>query len=111
MKKKLILLLIVIAVIVGAAFAWRIGYSMRKSNDNLPTLTMVSQMSEADVNSLLIGYRIIQLREVWGDPASSKENEDIWQIGDISLIVNYKNDGKVVICGLKDSSGSSLGEN
>ena len=110
MKKKLIAILIVIAVIIGAAFTWRIGYAMRKSNDNLPTLTMVSNMSEADVNRLLIGYRIIQLSEVWGDPTFSRDNEDIWQIGGISLIVKYKNDGKVAICGLKDASGTSLGE-
>ena len=108
MKKKLITVLIVIAVIIGTVFAWRIGYSMRKSNDNLPTLTMVSQMSEADVNSFLTGYRIIQLREVWGDPTYSEDNEDIWQIGDISLVVNYKNDGKVAVCGLKDASGASI---
>ena len=108
MKKKLITVLIVIAVIIGTVFAWRIGYSMRKSNDNLPTLTIVSQMSEADVNSLLTSYRIIQLREVWGDPTYSEDNEDIWQIGDISLVVNYKNDGKVAVCGLKDASGASI---
>ena len=103
MKKSLFLLLLILAV-----FAWRVGYAMRKSSDNLPTLAAVAEMSEADVNSLLNGYRVIQLREVWGDPSESKENEDIWQIGDVTLIVNYKNDGKVAVCGLKDASGRSV---
>ena len=65
-------------------------------------------MEEADVNSLLIGYRIIQLREVWGSPDRSSPNKDIWEIGDVTLIVNYKNNGKVVICGLKDADGESI---
>jgi len=110
MKKKITIVLIAAAVIVLAVFTWRIAYSLRKSNDNLPTLTMISEMSEADVNSLLIGYRIIQLREVWGDPTHSQANKDTWQIGDISLIVNYKNNGKVAICGLKNADGTSVGE-
>lgn len=108
MKKIIAISLIAVSVAVVAILAWRIGYSMRKSNDNLPSLSTISEMDEADVNSLLMGYRIIQLREVWGEPTHSKDKEDIWQIGDVLLIVNYKNDGKVAICDLKDGSDNSI---
>jgi len=108
MKKNLITALIIIAAIAAAIFVWRIGYSTRKSNDNLPSLTAITEMSEAEINNLLPGYKIIQLREVWGDPDISEDNTDIWKIDNITLVVNYKNNGKVAICGLKDENGSSL---
>ena len=110
MKKKTTVLLFAAALLILAVLAWRVGYTLRKSNDNLPALAAVCEMSEADVNSLLNGYRGVQLREVWGDPTESKENEDIWQIGEVTLTVNYKNNGKVTICGLKDAGGRSVGE-
>lgn len=107
MKKKLTAAVIVAALIAGLFFAWRIGYFLRKSNDNLPPLTKIAEMEEADVNSLLMGYKIAQLREVWGAPDRSEENEDVWQIGDVTLTVNYKNNGTVVVCGLK--TGQNVG--
>ena len=90
--------------------AWFYGYYNRKSNDNLPTLTAIAEMSEADVNSLLPGYHIDQLREVWGKPDTSEDDTVCWKIGDTTLIVSYKNNGIVAICGLKDDSGASIGE-
>ena len=102
MKRKLMIALISVVVFVGAIFAWRVAYSLRKSNDNLPTLTMVAEMSETEVNSLLPGYKIVQLTEVWGEPDYSEENEARWKIGNMILIVNYKNNGVVAICGLKE---------
>lgn len=110
MKKKLTIAVIVVAVIVGAIFAWRVAYSMRKNTDNLPSLTAIAEMSEAEVNSLLPGYKINQLTTVWGEPDTSEENTVSWKIGDATLIVNYKNNGVVAICGLKDDSGASVGE-
>ena len=110
MKKKLTIALIVVAVIVAAIFAWRVAYSMRKNTDNLPTLTAISEMSEAEVNSFLPGYKINQLTTVWGEADASGENTVSWEIGDATLIVNYKNNGVVAICGLKDDSGASVGE-
>ena len=62
MKKKLTIAVIAVAVIVGAIFAWRVAYSMRKNTDNLPALTAIAEMSEAEVNSLLPGYKINQLK-------------------------------------------------
>ena len=110
MKKKLMGLLIAAAVVVCAAFAWRIAYSLRKSNDNLPALTAIAEMSEAEVNSILPGYKVAQLKEVWGKPDTSEENTACWETGDVTLIVNYKSSGVIVVCGLKDGSGRSVGE-
>ncbi len=108
MKKKITIALIIIAVVIVLIFAWRIAYSLRKSNDNLPALTAIAEMSESEVNSLLPGYKIVQLREVWGEPDISEDSTAIWKIGNITLIVNYKNNGKVAICGLKDENGASV---
>ena len=57
-KKHLILLAVVILVCVCA---WFYGYYHHKSNDNLPALASIAEMSEADVNSLLPGYKICLL--------------------------------------------------
>ena len=65
MKKKLMISLIVVAVVVGVIFAWRVAYSMQKNTDNIPTLAMVSEMDDA---SFLVGYRSNQLITVWGEP-------------------------------------------
>lgn len=43
----------------------------------MPALAAIAEMDEADVNTLLIGYKRIQLIEVWGSPDSTLENEDI----------------------------------
>ena len=110
MKKKVTIALIIAAVATGAVFAWRIAYSMHKSTDNLPPLTAIAEMSEAEVNSLLPGYRIVQLEEVWGEPDTREENTVTWKTGEVTLIVNYKNNGAVAICGLKDDLGGSAGE-
>ena len=110
MKKRQMVVWIVLILIVGIFVAWRIGYSTRKSNDNLPALTSIAQMSEAEVNNVLPGYQISQLREVWGEPNESESGADSWQIGNITLVVNYKNNGVVAICGLKDENGLSVGE-
>ena len=110
MKKKLTIAFAIFIVIEGAIVAWRVACSMQKNTDNLPTLTAIAEMSEVEVNSLLPGYKINQLREVWGEPNSSEDGTDSWQIGNVTLIVNYKNNGVVAMCGLKDANGASVGE-
>ena len=106
--KKITAVFIILAVIVGTVFAWRVAYSMRKSNDNLPALSSVAEMSESEVNSILPGYKIKQLKEVWGEPWFSEGNTAQWQTGNLTLIVNFKNNGVVAICGLKDAGGESV---
>lgn len=111
MKKKLSVMAVIILVLAICVSAWFYGYYNRKSNDNLPTLTAIAEMSEADVNSLLPGYHIDQLREVWGKPDTSENSTACWKFGnDTTLVVSYKNNGIVAICGLKDDSGASIGE-
>ena len=101
MKKKLIIALFVILVLRIVVGNWFYGYYNSKSNDNLPALSTITEMDEADVNTLLMGYKRIQLIEVWGEPDSVQPNEDIWIINDqVSLRVNSNNKGEVVICGL-----------
>ena len=54
---------------------------------------------------------IDQLREVWGKPDTSENSTACWKLGnDTTLVVSYKNNGIVAICGLKDDSGASIGE-
>lgn len=110
MKKRLTISLLVVVLLIGAFLVWRIGYSVRKSNDNLPALTEIAKMSESEVNNILPGYKIAQLREVWGTPDISEASTDIWKTGDLTLVVNYKNNGVVAICELKDQNGTSVGE-
>lgn len=85
MKKKWIIALI---VIVGAVFAWRVAYSMRKSTDNLPTLVMLAEMEDA---SFLIGYRSNQLITVWGEP----DEESYTNIG--TTMLHWKIDDETVL--------------
>ena len=110
MKRKLLIVSATILVVAICVLVWFYGYYNRKSNDNLPALTAIAEMSESDVNSLLPGYKINQLREVWGEPDYSEDGIDRWQIGKITLVVNYKNNGVVAICGLKNETGTSAGE-
>lgn len=104
MKKKITILVIAIAVIALAVALWFYGYHNRKSNDNLPSLTSIAQMEEAEVNEIVCGYRRGQLAEVWGAPDESSSMEDIWIIEDnITITVNYSNsDDKAVVCDLSN---------
>ena len=104
MKKKTTILVIAIAIIALAVALWFYGYYNRKGNDNLPSLTSIVQMDEAEVNRIVCGYRREQLAEVWGTPDESSSMEDIWIIeGNTTLTVNYHNNGdKAVVCGLSN---------
>lgn len=110
MKKKNSVVLVIIVAVALCVSAWFYGYHNRKSNDNLPALKAIAQMSESDINSLLVGYKINQLREVWEAPNYSEDSTDSWQIGDVTLVVSYKNNGVVVVCGLKNESDAAVGE-
>lgn len=56
------------------------------------------------------GYQITPLREVWGAPDITADSTDSWKVDNITPVVNYKNNGIVAICGLKDENGISVGE-
>ena len=89
MKKKTVILLTVIVIIALAVIAWFYGYHNRKSNDNLPNLTSIVQMDEAEVNKIVCGYRREQLADVWGNPDESSSMEDIWVIESDITPVSY----------------------
>ena len=100
MKKIKIVFISLLIVALGVS-AWFYAYHHRKSNDNLPTLAAIVEMDEADVNSLLMGYKRAQLHEVWSEPDESSSNQDIWQVHEgASLVVNYNNKDIVVICAI-----------
>ena len=80
--------------------AWFYRYYNRKSNDDLPSLSLIAQMEEVDVNELLDGYSRTQLRSVWDEPDFINSNKDVWEIDErTTLIVSYNNKDEVVICG------------
>ena len=71
MKKRGIVLSIILVIVLGIS-AWFYGYYNRKSNDNLPSLSLIAEMEEADVNELLCGYRRTQLRTVWDERSEER---------------------------------------
>ena len=79
--------------------AWFYRYYNRKSNDNLPSLSLIAQVEEVDVNELLDGYSRTQLRTVWDEPDFINSNEDVWEIDErTTLIISYNNKDEVVNC-------------
>ena len=61
MKKRAILVSILV-VIALTALVWFNGYYKQKNSDNLPSLSSIVKMEEAEVNELLIGYHKTQLK-------------------------------------------------
>ena len=101
MKKRATVIVGILAVIALGISVWFYAYYNQKSNDNLPSLSAIAEMEEADVNELLIGYRRAQLRTVWEEPDSINSNEDIWEINErMALVVSYNNKDNVVVCAL-----------
>lgn len=83
--KKIMLALAAIIILIGA---WFVAYHNHKSTSNLPQLSAIAQMDEADVNELLVGYYRTQLPDVWGgpDPELSGENTWVWKIDEHTLL-------------------------
>ena len=83
--KKSIIVLFAIAIII---YAWFVAYYNHKSTSNLPQLSAIALMDEADVNELLVGYYRTQLPDVWGgpDPELSGENTWVWVIDEHTLL-------------------------
>ena len=81
MKKKLSVMTVIILALAICVSAWFYGYYNRKSNDNLPTLTAIAEMSEADVNSLLPGYHIDSLERYGGNLIPVKTAQYVGKLG------------------------------
>lgn len=100
MKKNRLFTVVGIVIALCIAIALYIFVS-QKSTKNIPELSSIAQMEEAEVNQLIVGYSINQLIEVWGEPDISGNNEVRWQLNTTAtLVVNTNNKGKVVICGI-----------
>ena len=98
LEEKRTVVVCVFAVIALGISIWFYIYHNQKSNDNLPALSLIAEMEEADVNELLAGYRRAPLRTVWEEPAFTNTNSDIWEIGGkTTLEVSYNNHEKVVV--------------
>ena len=83
--RKFITALVVIVILIAA---WFVAYHNHKSTSNLPQLSALTVMDEADVNELLVGYYRTQLPDVWGgpDPELSGENTWVWVIDEHTLL-------------------------
>lgn len=107
MKKKIIIGAVLVVIIL-CIVAWFYGYYNHKSNDNLPVISSIVQMDEADVNELLVGYHKEQLIEVWGEPDNSSDNEYVWKTDDAILTVNTNNKEKIVVCSVSAGVGETV---
>ncbi len=94
--KKLIALILLLTFVLSL-----VGCSSKQS---IPTLAEVSQMGYKEVNEVLSGRTINELRGAWGDPLDSDENGDSWQVdSSMIIIVKYNvstNSGIVESCKL-----------
>ena len=97
MKKIVCILISALLVIALAVSAWLWAYHHRKSNDNLPSLASLSQMTEEETTDLLTGYRQAQLHEVWGEPHGTLFGMfgEIWELDGAFLYVYFDNGGIV----------------
>lgn len=100
MKKSRLFTVIGVVIALCIAIALYMFVSP-KSTKNIPELSSIAQMEEAEVNQLIVGYSRNQLIEVWGEPDISGNNEDRWQLSTTAtLVVNTNNKGEVVVCGI-----------
>ena len=97
MKKITLLALVLVMVLVFAGCG-------TKDIEKIPSLETIITMDEGDINSVLPGYTIDQLKEAWGAPNDSIVNESVWYFNEIRLIVNNNWLGKVVVCGLEEAT-------
>lgn len=97
MKKTLtiVLALVMVVALVGCG---------KKNIEKILSLEKAITMDEGDINSVLPGYTLDQLKEAWGTPDDSGEEKGIWYLNDMRLIVNCNWLGEVVVCGLEKSS-------
>ena len=91
----------VLSVILIVAMILPIAGCGKKNAETIPSLQTIITMDEGDINSVLPGYTIDQLKEAWGAPNDSGEQTDVWYLNDMRLIVNCNWLGEVVVCGLE----------
>lgn len=99
MKKticKLLLLLLVLALAVGA---WFLGYFNRKNPDNIPSkelmVSYLSEKGEAYAADKIQGYSVDALTNVWGEPDGELFGMYgyIWDNGNAYFVVYFDSEG------------------
>lgn len=71
------------------------------NKENIPTIHEVSQMEYKEVNEVLSGKEIQEIREAWGEPAERDGNEDVYQLDEsMLLMITYTDAGIVESCEL-----------
>lgn len=86
------IIIVAVTILLMLFCTWTIGYHMRRSNDNLPTLQMTTELSTKDAENLISGYRRVQLETVWGKPTIADDKKDIWESDEgRAVIVQYDN--------------------
>lgn len=81
--KKVLSIVLVLTFLLGL-----IGCS---SKEKIPSISDVSQMKYSEVNEALMGKDIQVIREAWGEPVESNDNEDVWKLDESMLLfITYK---------------------
>ena len=67
----------------------------------IPSISDVSQMKYNEINEVLSGKDIQEIREAWGEPVESDGKKDIWQLDKFMLLeVSYNDTGVIESCEL-----------
>ena len=91
--KKVLSIVLVLTFLLGL-----IGCS---SKEKIPSISDVSQMKYSEVNEALMGKDIQVIREAWGEPVESDDNEDVWQLDESMLLfITYNDTGIIESCEL-----------
>ncbi len=100
MKEKFFILPAVLCLIAIGIGLWFYGYYHRKNNDNIPSKERMAayyfEKGEEYATEKLEGYRLSQLKEVWGEPQGCLFGMwgEIWDVDDNTyIIVYFRSDG------------------
>ena len=94
----------IMSLILILATTFALNGCGKKNIEKIPSLETIITMDEGDINTVLSGYTIEQLKEVWGTPNDSDMNESVWYLNNMCLIVSDNWLGEVVVCSLDEST-------
>lgn len=89
---SIVLVLVMVLAFVGCG---------KKNIEKISSLETIITMDEGDINSVLPGYTIDQLKEAWGTPSDSDKEKSVWYLNDMKLIAYNNWLGEIVVCGLE----------
>ena len=92
MKKALSIVLVI---------AFLLGLTGCSSKDKIPSISEASQMKYDELNQALSGKDIQAIRDAWGEPAVSEDNEKVWKLDEsMLLVITYSDTGIIESCEL-----------